>query len=461
MSPDDDTPAAVLAALRGLGAQRVEDEAAERAAVPGSQVEQAGLAIDILEHKRSWTSDDRRTLGLPREADAGDWLATVARRLGELDHAAVVDRWLAAVEAGTGRTTLAAAAAALGRLPSLSPFARRLDQVLRAAPTQVRSLVRRALIASTVPVDAAALELMRRILADPGIPREVAADAVHVAGAFASRSPLAAALITARARADRTQSIVDALSPLPLEQRVAASRAVPSAVLADAVRASACAALAPTAQLELEDCVSSIARGQWAAALLAVAGDAGARYLARMRGRPGWSTLGRDTPEVPAEPLDALTSALADARRAALEALADAPHVEKLQAFLLGAALDRHVTRHIYRMSWRRLDPTRWLSLLAAHAVTPKRIDRSIVPGGSEFQDQLAVMRSNQLLDELLDAGAASASISAPQQLTPALRDLAVEGIETYAARLAVAPLSAGERAALERAEAELACLAD
>ncbi|HWU88011.1 MAG TPA: hypothetical protein VN253_12080 [Kofleriaceae bacterium] len=457
MAPDDeDSTEEALEVLRGLPAQRLADQEAERSAVQGTKPEQAALALAILGERRPWNIDDRRTLGLSRAADEGAWLATVERRLGELDPDVVVDRWLVAVEAHPNLHVLPAVAAALGRLPSLAPFADRLEHLLRAASRWPQHLVRDALVESSVTIDAAALGLLHRILVDPVLPGDRAAAALLIAGAFARRAPEAAALIAERVRADRSQVLRDADARLPIDQHVAIS----TSILAEAVHASGCPSLSATVLLELE---RGYDRARWAKALLAIAGDAGARYLARMRGRPGWSALAGTPPEVPADPLEGLTSPLADVRRAALVALAEAPRPDHLQAFLLGAELDRYTMRTIYRTSWQGLTPIPWLPLLRAHAGTWRPTDSFLAhtaPGTSLLREQIAVMRADLLLDELLDANSARTEMAVPQALTPALRELAEEGVEAFVPRVATPPLSAEERAALEAEEAELAALA-
>ena len=459
MAPDDDT-AAALVALRGLGTERAADEAAELAAIPGSPAEQAALALAILEDQRPRSVEDRRTLGLPRAAAPGAWLSTVERRLGELDDATVIDQWLIRVERGASlrrRVVAAVAIAALARPPSLTPWLDRLDRVLRGSAGGARSVILEAMQQRTAPVDPGMLAVLRRILGDPAILRDVAEDAVRIASACARRAPDAAALIAARARSDRGQRLAEAVSSTPRDQRTAIS----SAALAEAIHASGCPGLAATVLLELE---RPYERARWAQALLAIAGDAGARYLARMRGRPGWSALAGTAPEPPADPLEGLTSPLADVRRAALEALASAPRSAHLQAFLLAAELDRHVMRRIYRMSWQRLTPVPWIPLLGAHTGVSQPTDALLAhpaAGLHVLGDQLAVLRADQLLDQLLDANAARAPMGVPQELTPALRTLADEGVEAFATRLATPPLSDEERAGLEAEEAELAGTGD
>lgn len=467
MDPEDDP----LAAIRGLAAARVADELAEQSAQPGSPAEQARLAIEVLETRRPWSVEDRRVLGLPREADDEPWHEVVERRLREIDPVVVAECWLAALEtelgqgfgsaakSAFGRRTLAAATSAFGRLTSFSPMAASVRRAFFSGPSALR-LLRAAL--STAPVDAALVDILREALA-PEAPREVAESALLLTGSFAHRAPELVPMIARRARFDRGQRFAEAQSALPLDERIAAARAASSAVLAEAIAASGAPALAPTALIELEGATSSLERDRWARTLVAVAGDAGTRYVERMRGRPGWSELLGSAPERAPDPLDDLLSPLADLRRAALETLAATPRPERLLALLLAAELDRYITRHIYRSSWSALQPRAWLPLLATVSASSKPIDRDLTRvelHDNVLYEQLTIMRAGFLLDELIDAGAARAPMPVAQELTPALRELAAQGPAAYAAAIATPPLTAEERAELDRDEAEVAASA-
>ena len=455
MDPEDET-AAALAALRGLDAERAADEDAERAATPGSASEQAVLALTILGERRPWHVEDRRTLGLARAADDEGWPDAVERRLRELDDAAVIDGWLALADrdASPRRPTLRTlVATALARTTDLAPFLHRLDALLRRPSPAATDVMIEAATCGAAGLAPDVIELLHGILRDPEVRREVAEHAVLIAGAGARCSRRAAALIAERARADRARRLGEAEANLPIERCTTVS----SSTLAEAVRTSGCALLTATALLELERAAD---RAPWARALLAIAPDAGAQYLARMRGRPGWSALAGAPPERPGDPLTGLTSPLADVRRAALEALSRAPRPEHLQAFLLGAELDRFVTDRMYRTPWRRLTPTPWLPLLIAHATGATTLDSVLANPPRRrtlLLEQLAVLRADQLLDQLLDGHAARAAMPVAQELSPALRELAEHGVEACANQIAVPPLPAEDRAALELEEAELA----
>ncbi|MGN6104146.1 MAG: hypothetical protein ACTHU0_03510 [Kofleriaceae bacterium] len=397
------------------------------------------------------------------------------RRLDELDGVVVFEAWLTAVEADAGWRSMDAAVAALSRSGGISASAPRVRRLLCDAPASSRQRICDALIAATgdagMPIDGPLLQLVRSILVDPATARAPASDVVMLAGALARRAPAAAAILAERIRADRVQQRADAHSPLPLEQRVAAARAVSSSTHVAAVTRSGCPALAPIALLELEDCTYEHDLERWARALLAVAGEAGAAYLARMRGRPGWSALLGEAPVLPAAPLLGLLSSIADVRRRSLEALAASPRPEHLQALLLAAELDRHVMRSVLRRSWRQIEPTGWLRILLEYtgstsdmeALARPALDRVLMrlPRGlSDFGDSLLATRPRMLLEDLIDAGAPRAAMPTPQQLTPELVELAEVGVEAYATRLLVTGLTAEDRASLEQEEAELAASA-
>lgn len=473
-APEDDTPAA-LAAIRGLAAEREADEIAERETRPDPPPAQAARAIAILESQRRWTIEDRRALGLTRSADEGDWSATVRRRMDELDGVVVFEAWLTAVEADAGWRSMDAAVAALLRSGGISASAPRVRRLLCEAPSSSRQRICDALIAATgdagMPIDRPLLQLVRSILVDPETAREPASSVVMLAGALARRAPAAAAILAERIRADRVQQRADANSPLPLEQRVAAARAVSSSTHVAAVTRSGCPALAPIALLELEDCTYEHDLERWARALLAVAGEAGAAYLARMRDRPGWSALLGEAPVLPAAPLLGLLSPIADVRRRSLEALAASPRPEHLQALLLAAELDRHVTRKVLRRSWRQIEPGRWPPWMFPLARSTPGLSADFVRSYEHLYHRLprdiggffgALLDTNArfLLEDLIDAGAPRAAMPTPQQLTPELVELAEVGVEAYATRLLVTGLTAEERAAIEQEEAELAASA-
>lgn len=310
-----------------------------------------------------------------------------------------------------------------------------------------RSMRRRAFqtIRASGRRDAALVAIARTILTGDA-PREVAESALLVAAVLG-----APALIAARARRDRTQRIADAMSALPLVERVAAARAVSTDVLAEAVVLAHDPVLAATAKLELERCHHTVDRERWARALIAADPAGGEAYLARMRGRPGWGTVVGELPPPALDPLDDLLSPLADVRRRALDALAAAPHAERLQALLLAAELDRDLMRELYKQSWRSLQATAWLPVLAAHG-DMRPMDR--VLGGDS---QLAALRADQWIDELVASGVGRAALPVPQQLSAGLRELAARGVADYGAQLAVPPPSDQELVDLDAEEAEIA----
>lgn len=146
-------------------------------------------------------------------------------------------------------------------------------------------------------------------------------------------------------------------------------------------------------------------------------------------------------------------------RRAALEDIAEAPRPAYLQAFLLAAELDRHLTRDLYKSPWIPLRPVRWLPLLAAHAGRHTALAR-YSPADVQahpLAEPLAGLRADDLLSELLDRGAGRREMEVAQELTPALRALASGDLHHIARALAPSPPSREEIAELERAELALA----
>lgn len=464
MPPDepDDTRSA-LAALRELPAERAADEAAERAASETSHAAQAARALAILDERRPRTLDDRRAIGLPASLEDDHWFDAVLARLDELDADAVLDAWLDLVEADGGGRVQAAAAAALSRIPSVRPLVDRLHRILRETPVDQGRHARDALVASQVPIDPALLGLVRGLLVDPDCSRETANAAVALAGALARREHGVAAMIAERARIDRVRWRQELFLPL-----TTSSRTADSAYLAEAVERSCCPALAATAMLELESRRSSLER--WAKALLAVAGESGRAHLVRMRGRPGWSDLVAPTDPMP-DGLDALVSPITDIRRQALAALADEPRPERLRALLLATELDRHVVKDVLRDSWTAVRPTAWFPLLVAHGPASE-LDKKLVGDpdlpGFDSPEELAVAqrmfvhgRAEELLVEIVEAGAARGPMKVEQELTPTLRELEADGPIAFAAKHMPDPrLTADELAALDAAEAELAASA-
>jgi hypothetical protein len=433
----------------------------------------AARALAILAGGRDWPRD-RDALGLPHGyISRKDEKAIIERRLGELGDAAVIDGWLVLVERdkaphSTDVQTLVSVVVA--RQTSLAPFLARIDRALRRAYHLARDVLVEAGTLATA-ADPALIEVLRGILCDLDQLSNVAEATVRVAGAevtvlvagaWARLDPRAAGLVAARARIDRLRRRREFKARIPSAQMTTVS----NLTLAEVVRTSRCAALASTAMFELE-------RGSslelWAPALLAIAGAEGMRYLTRMRGRPGWSALGGEAPEVPADPLEGLTSPLADVRWAALEALSEEPRIEHVQAFLLAAELDRFATRRIYRQRWfeHRNRLIGWMGLLRVLAEQPSLADELIdaaihhrQPSSARFFGALGALIDGPALNQLLDANVARTVKLDRQELTPALRELAEQGVEAFAQKIVVRPLSDDERAALEAEEAELAALA-
>ncbi|MCE9575499.1 MAG: hypothetical protein K8W52_20265 [Deltaproteobacteria bacterium] len=456
--PADDDTADALESLRRLSAEHSARRDDGHVLDPAAQ---SSLALAIVEARRSWNLEDERALGLPGTADASDWGGTVARCLDRMDAALVVDAWLRQVERGeplSHRLARDAVSRALARLVEVAPFALRLEVVLRGGDAAARGVIVVAMRLRDTPVPVEWIQVLLRILVDPAVFRDVAEDVVGIAGFIARRDPRVASLIATRARFDRARRADQAWDTPRDAQTVVSSEAI-----AEAVRASGCAALAPTAMLELERPMRPAAH--WARALVAVAGDDGARYLDRMRGRRGWSTLHGAAPAVPYGPLEGLTDRLADVRGAALEALAGAPRDEHLQALLLAAELDRFIARQIDREAWSLPISSRWLPSFRACADANRPIDRVLArpdSRGDLFVEQLQVMRVEQLFEQLLSSDAARSVFAVSQILTPALSELAAIGVEEFARRLAPpAPLSVEERAALEAQEAEVAAGAE
>lgn len=450
----DDTERA-LAVLRGLPAERAAEEAEERDAVPEPVAMQAARAMGILEHRREWALEDRRALGLPPSVGSDGWSAVVRGRLTALEPGVVLDAWFDLVEAREGGRTMAVAVDAFTRLVTIAPLVDRLRSLLRDGGEDVIRRVKEAIVAAEVPIDDVLLRLVRDLLVDPSSSRETATAALVIAGELARREPAVAAMMAERIRADRglwrhEVHLAHSAPPKTADNDAAAR----------AVERSGCASLAATAMLQLEERGTGDPR--WARALAAVGGDQGGAHLVRMRGRPGWSELAPAI-EPSQHELDSLVSPIADVRRRALDRLVAEPRPEHLRALLLAAELDRYVVREQLRLPWTRPRPTQWLRLLASHEKA-LRLDRRLAElprGVSELGDALAATSAEHLLVDLIDAGAAHAPMTFDQELTPALRELEMDGAAAFAQRHIPDPrLTAEELATLDEAEAQLAASA-
>ncbi len=349
-----------------------------------------------------------------------------------------------------GYRTIGHAARAFARVTHVDSVMDPLRALLASASTSVRHLIRDMLIASGRD-DEALVHMLRAIVDDDEASRHVAEDALRVAAPIATRSQAAAVMIATRIRRDRSQRIADALSALPLDERVAAARAVASHALADIVATARCTRLYASAALELESARTD--REPWARALLACDPAPARVYLDRMRNRPGWGRVLGELPPPALDPLVDLTSPIADVRRRALDTLSRAPRRDHVQALLLATELDMYVTREIEKSSWPTLQAPEWLHLLVAYAPpSPAMSFFARMPPVTEIH----VLYAQILLNKLVEEDRARRPFAEPQRLTPALGELAARDVAAYARDHAVPPLDAAALAELEAREADI-----